>query len=152
MAESQGPEAHTSGEIVNGNMELNEPQSLKAHSIGETVNEEVFNSAMEHKEPSSLKDYANGETVKGDMVHIVPQTQEAHPNGEVVIEGTVNHELVNGEVVIGDMEYDGRVILYIIKGLSPSPMSQYRISKTPSLTNSRSPQPMKPLTSTTSSP
>ena len=28
--------------------------------------------------------------------------------------------LCNGEVVIGDMEYDGRVILYIIKGhLSP---------------------------------
>lgn len=28
----------------------------------------------------------------------------------------------NGEVIIGDMEYDGRVILYIIKGpLSPRP-------------------------------
>lgn len=32
----------------------------------------------------------------------------------------------NGEVVIGDMEYDGRVILYIIKGLSVSPVQHHR--------------------------
>ena len=53
------------------------------------------------------------------MEHIEPRTQKAHTNGEAVNEGSVNGELVKGEVVIGDMAYDGRVILYIIKGLLP---------------------------------
>lgn len=46
----------------------------------------------------------------------------------------------NGEVVIGDLEYDGRVILYIIKGF------QYLLAGSQSYSNHM--QPIKHPTST----
>lgn len=167
MAESQGSEAHTSGEVLNGGVDVNGGQSLKALSIGEVVDGESGQGAMEHseppslagntkdkvvsgdmehtdpqnlqantngkhvdasavngeavigdmeyEEPPSLDDHTNDDTVNGDMEHTDPQTLQTNPNSKNANQGALNSEPINGEVVIGDMEYDGRVILYIIK-------------------------------------
>lgn len=46
---------------------------------------------------------------------------------------TTPNESTNGQVVIGDLEYDGRVILYIIKGFPPLPLSSFSLSPPPPL-------------------
>lgn len=73
-------------------------------------------------------------------------------------------ESKNGQVVMGDLKYDGRVILYIIKGFSPPHFSSFCLSPPPTtlpssphiilyLTRKATPlQRTKHRTSTTSNP
>jgi hypothetical protein len=49
-------------------------------------------------------------------------------NTITLLDGTTRE---NGEVVIGDLDYDGRVALYIIKGSHPPPLHHPRPSTYP---------------------
>lgn len=46
---------------------------------------------------------------------------------------TTPNESTNGQVVMGDLEYDGRVILYIIKGFPPPPFHHFPFLLPPTL-------------------
>jgi hypothetical protein len=59
-------------------------------------------------------------------------------NRVTLLDGTTRE---NGEVVMGDLDYDGRICLYIIKGCSPPPCVLPKTNVPPLLI-----QPTKPPT------
>lgn len=80
------------------------------------------------------------------VLNIVPLSKLSIDPMATAVQETSQDAIANGEVVIGDLSYDGRVILYIIKGQTAPRSCGEIINSLPTY------QPTKPLTSITSSP